>query len=157
MSHTHASLPAQALRATVAALLSMSASAQPVAERPADATARQLLARADHFLPTHLGLARLQLEQATRLAPALAQAWPRRAEFDAAQQREAQLHQRGLAAAQAMDTQTVQETVRELRRLDLHSAAAVDLVIQANTRLADRGGAIQRLALPLPPSSVSNR
>jgi hypothetical protein len=91
-----------------------------------------------------LGMALLQHAQAERLHPATAQGSLLAAALADAAQAEAQLLEKGLAAARARELAAVQQAVRGLRLLDRQSSAALEVVLRYQAALADHGGAFPR-------------
>jgi hypothetical protein len=109
------------------------------------AVARELVERAARSVEAHRpGLALLQLTHAKRLAPRVRVPDPLRRRLDALMRREAELMERGLAAARARDSPAVQHVVHQLLDIDADSSCALELMLRANAALADHGGAVQR-------------
>lgn len=108
--------------------------AQRLLERSAQSLARQ-----------QLGLALLQYSQAERLDTTLAQRSPVRSQLHDRLAQEAAVMQAGQAAAQRLDHESVQRALTSLRQMDVHSSAAVELTLQANAWMADRGGIAPRI------------
>lgn len=110
------------------------------------ALARLLVKRAaDSLKARRLGLALLQYEQARLWHGPTADAASVRPSLARAAAAEAALIARGAEAADRRDLAAVQTVVAELRRLDVHSAPALELALRYQAALADRGGAFQRL------------
>ncbi len=111
------------------------------------AMAKRLLELAARSLgEKDLGLATLRFDQALRLDPAAAQASAVARELEEVSAREEQCMNAGAEAARAREAAAVRKAVQCLRKSDVHSSGALQIIFLYQAELANLGGAFPRVS-----------